>query len=282
MFVQEFHEGGTVRQGFRMVVEHDFLQVGRQESSYTSANTLDHTPRQSSANGRQAIRATIWLMTSRTDIRIPGDTQDRSLTSIGRPPSRADIPRRTRIDAAYAALSETAREALRRSLTRAGPLPCPRIIGDLRARLTCVPPTFKLTEDQRFLEGRAQASKEGGPVDWSFGEALAFGTLLLEGTPVRLSGQDSERGTFISAMRCSSTSTPTSATCPCATSTPNRRSFAFITHRSPRRVSSASTTVTASIFPDALSLGGAVRDFANGAQTIIDQFICCSDPNGNG
>ena len=40
--------------------------------------------------------------------------------------------------------------------------------------------------------GAAQALESGGPIDWAFAEALAFGTLVLEGTPVRLSGQDSE------------------------------------------------------------------------------------------
>ena len=42
----------------------------------------------------------------------------------------------------------------------------------------------------------ARRSPSGKPIDWAFAEALAFGSLLLEGTPVRLSGQDSRRGTF--------------------------------------------------------------------------------------
>ena len=47
-----------------------------------------------------------------------------------------------------------------------------------------------------FVEKRREALKNGGPIDWAFAEAFAFGTLVLEGTPVRLSGQDSGRGTF--------------------------------------------------------------------------------------
>jgi 2-oxoglutarate decarboxylase len=47
-----------------------------------------------------------------------------------------------------------------------------------------------------FVEKRKEAWENGGPIDWAYGEALAFGTLVLEGTPVRLSGQDSGRGTF--------------------------------------------------------------------------------------
>ena len=49
---------------------------------------------------------------------------------------------------------------------------------------------------QRFLENRAKAIDSGVGIDWATGEALAFCTLLEEGHHVRLSGQDSERGTF--------------------------------------------------------------------------------------
>jgi 2-oxoglutarate decarboxylase len=49
---------------------------------------------------------------------------------------------------------------------------------------------------QKVLEKRAQMAAEG-KIDWAFGELLAFGSLLVEGTPVRLSGQDSRRGTFV-------------------------------------------------------------------------------------
>ena len=48
---------------------------------------------------------------------------------------------------------------------------------------------------EKQIEARAKLYA-GGEVDWSLGEALAFGSLLLEGTDVRLSGQDSRRGTF--------------------------------------------------------------------------------------
>src|SRR6185312_12293472 len=49
---------------------------------------------------------------------------------------------------------------------------------------------------QRFLDNRAKSIETGADIDWSTGEALAFCSLLLEQHPVRLSGQDSERGTF--------------------------------------------------------------------------------------
>ncbi len=48
----------------------------------------------------------------------------------------------------------------------------------------------------RFLDNRRKAIETGAGIDWAMAEALAFGTLLTEGHPVRLSGQDVERGTF--------------------------------------------------------------------------------------
>ena len=49
---------------------------------------------------------------------------------------------------------------------------------------------------RNLLDRRLNVFQAGGPYDWAFAEALAFGSLLLDGKPVRLSGQDSRRGTF--------------------------------------------------------------------------------------
>ncbi|MGY1726768.1 multifunctional oxoglutarate decarboxylase/oxoglutarate dehydrogenase thiamine pyrophosphate-binding subunit/dihydrolipoyllysine-residue succinyltransferase subunit [Geodermatophilus sp. SYSU D01062] len=69
-----------------------------------------------------------------------------------------------------------------------------KAIGDAHVSL---PPNFtphpKL---QRLLERRAAMVSEGG-IDWAMGELLAFGSLLMQGVPVRLAGQDSRRGTFV-------------------------------------------------------------------------------------
>ena len=46
------------------------------------------------------------------------------------------------------------------------------------------------------MKKRAELAEGRGEVDWATAESLAWGTLLLEGVPVRLSGQDSRRGTF--------------------------------------------------------------------------------------
>lgn len=53
---------------------------------------------------------------------------------------------------------------------------------------------FKKTE--RILKRRKDALEEGNKADWGTGEALAFASILKDGTPIRLTGQDTERGTF--------------------------------------------------------------------------------------
>jgi 2-oxoglutarate dehydrogenase E1 component len=70
-------------------------------------------------------------------------------------------------------------------------------LGLIGERITTAPEGFNAHKTVlRFLENRRAAIQSGDGIDWSTAEALAFGTLLDDGFPVRLSGQDSERGTF--------------------------------------------------------------------------------------
>ncbi|MEW6752936.1 MAG: 2-oxoglutarate dehydrogenase E1 component [Candidatus Latescibacterota bacterium] len=65
------------------------------------------------------------------------------------------------------------------------------------AAATRVPPGFALHKTvERLVQARRAMAAGEQPVDWGCAEMLAFGTLLLEGVPVRLAGQDSQRGTF--------------------------------------------------------------------------------------
>jgi 2-oxoglutarate dehydrogenase E1 component len=145
--------------------------------------------------------------------------------------------------------------------------------------LTHVPPGFKLNPKiKRFIEVRAQASKEGGPIDWAFGEALAFGTLMLEGTPVRLSGQDSERGTFSQRHAVLFDIDTRDRYVPLGNL--DGKQAEFCVHNS--SLSEAGVLGFdygySLDYPQMLCLWEAqFGDFANGAQTIIDQFICCSE-----
>src|SRR5204862_5669146 len=74
----------------------------------------------------------------------------------------------------------------------------PDMLEQLCRGLTKLPESFHVVPRLKkfFLDKRVAAFEAGGPYDWSYAEALAFGSLLVEGTPVRLSGQDSRRGTF--------------------------------------------------------------------------------------
>ncbi len=64
-------------------------------------------------------------------------------------------------------------------------------------KMTTLPEKFNLHPKlEKFISQRKEFLTSDVPVDWAFAESLAFGTLLLEGFPIRLSGQDSARGTF--------------------------------------------------------------------------------------
>src|SRR5262249_5806225 len=70
-------------------------------------------------------------------------------------------------------------------------------LWEITQRLTEVPDSFTMNPKlARLLEVRRADMERRQPVDWALAESLALGALLLEGTPVRLSGQDSRRGTF--------------------------------------------------------------------------------------
>ena len=72
-----------------------------------------------------------------------------------------------------------------------------KTIKKIAEKINHLPASFKLhSKLARFFEARLKAIQDGKGIDWGNGEALAFGTLVDEGFPVRLSGQDAGRGTF--------------------------------------------------------------------------------------
>ena len=112
-----------------------------------------------------------------------------------------------------------------------------------------------------------------GNVDWAFAELLAFGTLCMDGRLVRLSGQDSRRGTFVQRHRWSSTARPAPSTTPAQ---PHRRPGTFLPY------DSALSEFAAVGFEYGYSVANPnafvaweaqFGDFVNGAQSIIDEFI---------
>jgi 2-oxoglutarate dehydrogenase E1 component len=145
--------------------------------------------------------------------------------------------------------------------------------------LVHVPDDFVLNPKiTRQLKAKEQALKTGEGIDWATGEALAFGTLLIEGVPVRLSGQDSGRGTF-SQRHAVLHDQDTEARHIPLTSISNGQAN-FEVHDSP--LSEAAVLGFEYGYtlaePHALVLWEAqFGDFANGAQVIIDQFIASGE-----
>jgi len=73
----------------------------------------------------------------------------------------------------------------------------PEVLAQVGRALAVTPPGFRVhPKAAKLLEARAEMASGRRPVDWGMGEALALGTLAWEGVRVRLTGQDSRRGTF--------------------------------------------------------------------------------------
>ncbi|HEY1792634.1 MAG TPA: 2-oxoglutarate dehydrogenase E1 component [Opitutaceae bacterium] len=141
--------------------------------------------------------------------------------------------------------------------------------------LTTLPETFRVNPKiRRLLDARALAYKEGGPVDWGLGEALAFGTLLVEGTPVRLSGQDCERGTFSHRHAVLADTESGEKYTPLKNLDPKQARFCVYNSLLSEAAVLGFDYGYSLDYPEMLCLWEAqFGDFANGAQVVIDQFI---------
>ena len=126
---------------------------------------------------------------------------------------------------------------------------------------------------QKQLERRREALA-GGAIEWAHAEALAFASLLVEGTPIRLSGQDTERGTFSQRHLVLHDSANGARFTPLAHLPGSRAALEL--HNSPLSENACLGFEYgyAAAAPEALVLWEAqFGDFANGAEVIIDQFI---------
>jgi 2-oxoglutarate dehydrogenase E1 component len=126
----------------------------------------------------------------------------------------------------------------------------------------------------RQLERRARVLESDGPIDWAHAETLAFASLLAEGTPVRLTGQDVERGTFSQRHLVLHDAETGETYCPLQNL--SQAKAAFEVYNSPLSELGVmgfeyGYSVAA---PETLVLWEAqFGDFANGAQVVIDQFV---------
>src|SRR5579863_7617504 len=152
-------------------------------------------------------------------------------------------------------------------------------LAEISDFLTSAPEGFHVhPKIKKLLEQRSEMGHGKRPVDYGFAELLAFGTLLREGTPVRLSGQDTRRGTF--NQRHSA-----------LIDNENEDVYIALQHLAPGQarfeVYNSTLSEAGALgfeygfsrdFPEALVLWEAqFGDFVNGAQIIIDQFISAGE-----
>ena len=130
----------------------------------------------------------------------------------------------------------------------------------------------------RFLENRRAAIQSGDGIDWSTAEALAFGTLLDEGFPVRLSGQDSERGTFSQRHSVLIDQQTEARYVPLNHVRDGQARYEVINSMLSEEAVLGFEYGYSLAEPNALVLWEAqFGDFANGAQVVFDQFISAGE-----
>jgi 2-oxoglutarate dehydrogenase E1 component len=148
-------------------------------------------------------------------------------------------------------------------------------LKEIGRKITKVPDGFRAHRTiQRFLENRSKAIDTGVGLDWATGEALAFCSLLLEGYKVRLSGQDSERGTFSQRHSVLIDQEDESRYTPFNHLEPEQGHFEVINSLLSEEAVVGFEYGYSLAEPEVLPLWEAqFGDFANGAQVLFDQFI---------
>jgi 2-oxoglutarate dehydrogenase E1 component len=182
-------------------------------------------------------------------------------------------------EAKAAGTTEVAQPPTPDGVARAAPRPTPVSLEELRAlneALLRFPAGFKVSPKLERPLGRRRAALDSpdGTLDWGHAETLAFATILREGTPIRLTGQDVVRGTF-SQRHLTFFDAETGAPFTPLASLPGV-SASFDVRNSPLSENAVlgfeyGYTLQA---PDALVLWEAqYGDFVNGAQVIVDEFV---------
>jgi 2-oxoglutarate dehydrogenase E1 component len=156
------------------------------------------------------------------------------------------------------------------------------ILRQVSEKISLVPEQFNVNPKMvGQLARRAKMGSGETPMDWGFAEAMAIGSLVLEGYPVRLSGQDSGRGTF-SQRHASMYDTLTGERWSPLTELrnsekPNARFYVFDSSLSEAGVLGFEYGYSVKAPNEIVAWEAQFGDFANGAQVIIDQYITASE-----
>ena len=156
-------------------------------------------------------------------------------------------------------------------------------LREIGARITRVPEGFSIhPKVAKLLQQRAEMAAGTRRVDWGMAEALAFGSLVAEAIPIRLTGQDSRRGTFNQRHAALIDTRTNQPYVPLENVAENQARFVAVDSPLSEAAALGYEYGYSREFPDALVLWEAqFGDFANGAQVIIDQFVCAGEDKWN-
>jgi 2-oxoglutarate dehydrogenase E1 component len=144
--------------------------------------------------------------------------------------------------------------------------------------LTEEPKDFHLHPKIAKLIAARKEMADKGQLDWAMGELLAYGSLCLEGTPVRVSGQDCKRGTFTHRQAVYFDVDTNSEYCPLATLNPDKGEFCIYNSLLSEMAVLGFEYGNSCSDPTYLTIWEAqFGDFANGAQIVIDQFLASGE-----
>ena len=152
-------------------------------------------------------------------------------------------------------------------------------LKDIGKRITTVPNSVNIHRTlKRIVKARSEKIESGENIDWGLAEHLAFGTLITEGHPVRLSGQDSERGTFSQRQSHFVDQVNEDKYTPLNTLSDDQEYYQVLnSHLSEEAVLGFEYGFSGAA-PKALTIWEAqFGDFANGAQVMVDQFISSAE-----
>jgi 2-oxoglutarate dehydrogenase complex dehydrogenase (E1) component-like enzyme len=156
------------------------------------------------------------------------------------------------------------------------------VLKQVTDKISLVPDTFHINSKMVGQLARRTKMGEGEvPMDWGFAEAMAFGSLVAEGLPVRVSGQDSGRGTFsqrhasmydtLTGERWTPLSELTSE------KNPGARFYVFDSSLSEYAVLGFEYGYSVIAGQELVAWEAQFGDFSNGAQIVIDQYIAASE-----
>ena len=152
-------------------------------------------------------------------------------------------------------------------------------VRDLGQRLGKLPPGFELHPTvKKIMDNRHKMAAGALPVDWGFAETMAYATLVQEGYGVRLSGQDSGRGTFFHRHAVVYNQKDGASYVPLRHLSESQANFLVINSLLSEEAVLAFEYGYATTEPDTLTIWEAqFGDFANNAQVVIDQFISAGE-----